>query len=115
MGQAPDLLAGKSTALHQQCVGVLRALVRFITGLSNSRMCRDVSFRSVSHDAQSCRRLSTKCSCSLVTTTIADIYFVHQRGLRLAMWGLCLSVGVGGGSIISGYIIQGVGKRDMPL
>ncbi|KAF4629521.1 hypothetical protein G7Y89_g8624 [Cudoniella acicularis] len=28
----------------------------------------------------------------LVTTTIADIYFVHQRGLRLAMWGLCLSV-----------------------
>lgn len=47
-------------------------------------------------------------SSSLVTTTIADIYFVHQRGLRLAMWGLCLSVGVGGGSIISGYIIEGM-------
>ncbi|KAK5164681.1 uncharacterized protein LTR77_009887 [Saxophila tyrrhenica] len=45
----------------------------------------------------------------LVTTTIADLYFVHQRGLRLAMWGLCLSVGVGGGSIISGYIIQDLG------
>ncbi|KAK3679515.1 hypothetical protein LTR78_001076 [Recurvomyces mirabilis] len=45
----------------------------------------------------------------LVTTTIADIYFVHQRGLRLAMWGLCLSVGVGGGGIISGYIIQDLG------
>ena len=42
----------------------------------------------------------------LVTTTIADMYFVHERGLRLAMWGLCLSVGVGGGTIISGYIIQ---------
>ena len=40
----------------------------------------------------------------LVTTTIADIYFVHQRGLRLAMWGLCLSVGVGGGAIISGML-----------
>jgi hypothetical protein len=24
------------------------------------------------------------------------------------MWGLCLSVGVGGGAIISGYIIEGV-------
>lgn len=45
----------------------------------------------------------------LVTTTIADMYFVHQRGLRLAMWGLCLSVGVGGGTIISGYIIQRLG------
>ncbi|KAH8894459.1 MFS general substrate transporter [Thozetella sp. PMI_491] len=45
----------------------------------------------------------------LVTTTIADLYFVHERGLRLAMWGLCLSVGVGGGVIISGYIIEDAG------
>lgn len=45
----------------------------------------------------------------LVTTTIADLYFVHQRGVRLAAWGLCLSVGVGGGIIISGYIIQDLG------
>ncbi|KAI2615331.1 MFS general substrate transporter [Hypoxylon sp. NC1633] len=45
----------------------------------------------------------------LVTTTIADLYFVHQRGVRLAAWGLCLSVGVGGGSIISGYIIEDLG------
>lgn len=42
----------------------------------------------------------------LVTAVIGDIYFVHERGLRLAVWGLCLSVGVGGGSCISGYIIQ---------
>ncbi|KAF3055103.1 Protein HOL1 [Daldinia childiae] len=45
----------------------------------------------------------------LVTTTIADIYFVHQRGVRLAAWGLCLSIGVGGGTIISGYIIKDLG------
>ncbi|KAH8817403.1 major facilitator superfamily domain-containing protein [Xylogone sp. PMI_703] len=45
----------------------------------------------------------------LVTSTIADIYFVHQRGVRLAAWGLCLSIGVGGGSVISGYIIQDLG------
>ncbi|OTA99016.1 hypothetical protein M426DRAFT_16868 [Hypoxylon sp. CI-4A] len=45
----------------------------------------------------------------LVSTTIADIYFVHQRGVRLAAWGLCLSIGVGGGTIISGYIIQDLG------
>lgn len=42
----------------------------------------------------------------LVTAVIADIYHVHERGLRLAVWGFCLSVGVGGGSCISGYIIQ---------
>ena len=29
--------------------------------------------------------------------------------MRLALWGLCLSVGVGGGTIISGYIIQNLG------
>lgn len=42
----------------------------------------------------------------LTTAVIGDIYFVHERGLRLAFWGLCLSVGVGGGSCISGYIIE---------
>ncbi|KAF2734535.1 serine/threonine kinase 16 [Polyplosphaeria fusca] len=45
----------------------------------------------------------------LTTAIIADIYYVHERGLRLAIWGLCLSVGVGGGSCISGYIIQNLG------
>ncbi|CRG91781.1 Transient receptor potential cation channel subfamily M member 4 [Talaromyces islandicus] len=45
----------------------------------------------------------------LVTSTIADLYFVHQRGVRLAAWGLCLSIGVGGGTIISGYIISNLG------
>lgn len=42
----------------------------------------------------------------LTTAIIGDMYFVHERGLRLAFWGLCLSIGVGGASIISGYIIQ---------
>lgn len=42
----------------------------------------------------------------LTTAIIGDIYYVHERGLRLAFWGLCLSVGVGGGSCISGYIID---------
>ncbi|KAF2636832.1 serine/threonine kinase 16 [Massarina eburnea CBS 473.64] len=45
----------------------------------------------------------------LTTAVIGDIYFVHERGLRLAFWGLCLSVGVGGGSCISGYIIENLG------
>ncbi|KAK5442626.1 hypothetical protein LTS15_011050 [Exophiala xenobiotica] len=49
----------------------------------------------------------------LTTAIIGDIYFVHERGIRLAFWGLCLSVGVGGASIISGYIIQ-VGFRWYP-
>ncbi|KAF2188702.1 serine/threonine kinase 16 [Zopfia rhizophila CBS 207.26] len=45
----------------------------------------------------------------LTTALIGDIYFVHERGVRLAFWGLCLSVGVGGGSCISGYVIQNLG------
>jgi MFS family permease len=45
----------------------------------------------------------------LTTAIIGDIYFVHERGLRLAFWGLCLSIGVGGGSCISGYIIEDIG------
>lgn len=48
----------------------------------------------------------------LVTAIIGDIYFVHERGLRLAFWGLCLSIGVGGGSCISGYIIE---VRHLPF
>jgi len=55
----------------------------------------------------------------LVATTIADMYFVHERGLRLAMWGLCLSVGVGGGTIISGCksrpLQLSLKARDLPL
>ncbi|KAF2203835.1 serine/threonine kinase 16 [Delitschia confertaspora ATCC 74209] len=45
----------------------------------------------------------------LTTAIIGDIYFVHERGLRLAVWGFCLTVGVGGGSCISGYIIEDLG------
>ncbi|KAF9734281.1 hypothetical protein PMIN03_006557 [Paraphaeosphaeria minitans] len=45
----------------------------------------------------------------LTTAIIGDIYYIHERGLRLAFWGLCLSVGVGGGSCISGYIIDSLG------
>ncbi|KAI1617435.1 serine/threonine kinase 16 [Exophiala viscosa] len=45
----------------------------------------------------------------LTTAIIGDLYFVHERGLRLAFWGLCLSVGVGGASCVSGYIIQDIG------
>lgn len=49
----------------------------------------------------------------LTTAIIGDIYFVHERGLRLAFWGLCLSIGVGGGSCISGYIIQVGGVNQL--
>jgi MFS family permease len=45
----------------------------------------------------------------LVTATITDIYYVHQRGLRLAAWGVSLSVGVGASGIISGYVIEDLG------
>lgn len=42
----------------------------------------------------------------LVQCTIGDLYFVHQRATRIAVWNLFLLCGISGGSLISGYIIQ---------
>jgi len=42
----------------------------------------------------------------LVQCTIADMYFVHQRATRIALWNLFLLCGIAGGSLVSGYIIQ---------
>ncbi|OAA56210.1 Major facilitator superfamily domain, general substrate transporter [Niveomyces insectorum RCEF 264] len=45
----------------------------------------------------------------LVQCTIADMYFVHQRATRIAVWNMFLLCGISGGSLISGYIIQNQG------
>lgn len=45
----------------------------------------------------------------LVQCTIGDMYFIHQRGTRIAFWNLCLIAGVSLGSLIAGYIIQNLG------
>jgi MFS family permease len=45
----------------------------------------------------------------LVQATIADLYFVHQRATRLAVWNLFLLGGIAGASFISGYIIENLG------
>jgi len=42
----------------------------------------------------------------LVQCTIADMYFVHQRATRIAIWNMFLLCGISGGSLISGYIIE---------
>ncbi|KAL1981063.1 hypothetical protein VTN96DRAFT_3128 [Rasamsonia emersonii] len=47
----------------------------------------------------------------LVLATIKDLYFVHERGTRIAAWNLFLMCGIAGGSFISGYIIQNLGFR----
>lgn len=31
---------------------------------------------------------------TLVTSTVSDMYFVHQRGARIAVWGCFLASGV---------------------
>lgn len=46
---------------------------------------------------------------TLVTPTIADIFFVHQRGSRLAIWHMMIGGGVGLGHVISGFIIKYLG------
>ncbi|KAF3406545.1 hypothetical protein DPV78_000335 [Talaromyces pinophilus] len=47
----------------------------------------------------------------LVLATIKDIYYVHERGTRIAVWSLFLMCGIAGGALISGYIIENLGFR----
>ena len=47
----------------------------------------------------------------LVQCTIGDLYFVHERATRIAVWNLFLLTGIAGGALVSGYIIQYAGYR----
>ncbi|KAF2791604.1 MFS general substrate transporter [Melanomma pulvis-pyrius CBS 109.77] len=47
----------------------------------------------------------------LVQATIGDMYFVHQRATRIAVWNLFLLCGISGASFISGYIIEDLGYK----
>ncbi|KAF3769321.1 hypothetical protein M406DRAFT_75803 [Cryphonectria parasitica EP155] len=47
----------------------------------------------------------------LVQCTIGDLYFVHERATRIAVWNLFLLTGIAGGALISGYIIELDGYR----
>jgi MFS family permease len=45
----------------------------------------------------------------LVQATISDLYFVHERATRIAVWNLFLLCGICGAGFISGYIIENLG------
>jgi MFS family permease len=45
---------------------------------------------------------------TLVTSTVSDMYFVHQRGTRISIWGCMLASGVLLGQTIAGAIIQNI-------
>ena len=47
----------------------------------------------------------------LTQCTIGDMYFVHERATRLAIWQLFLLTGISGGAMIAGPIIQYQGYR----
>ncbi|KAK3348805.1 major facilitator superfamily domain-containing protein [Lasiosphaeria hispida] len=47
----------------------------------------------------------------LVQCTIGDLYFVHERATRIAVWNLFLLTGISGGALIAGYIIERDGYR----
>ncbi|KAH7906864.1 major facilitator superfamily domain-containing protein [Hygrophoropsis aurantiaca] len=47
----------------------------------------------------------------LVEATIADIFFVHERGTWIAVWSFALLGGICGVSIVNGYLIQDVSWR----
>lgn len=42
----------------------------------------------------------------MVQCTIGDLYFVHERATRIAVWNLFLLTGIAGGALVSGYIIE---------
>ncbi|KAJ9298329.1 hypothetical protein DTO271G3_3934 [Paecilomyces variotii] len=46
---------------------------------------------------------------TLVTSTVSDIFFVHERGQKIAIWGVMIASGVLLGQVISGYIIESLG------
>ena len=47
----------------------------------------------------------------LVQATISDLYFVHERATRLAVWNVFLLCGIAGAGFISGYIIEDLGYK----
>ena len=47
----------------------------------------------------------------LVQCTIGDLYFVHERATRIAVWNLFLLTGISGGALVAGYIIELDGYR----
>lgn len=47
----------------------------------------------------------------LVQCTIGDLYFVHERATRIAVWNLFLLTGISGGALIAGYIIEREGYQ----
>ena len=47
----------------------------------------------------------------LVQATISDLYFVHERGTRIAVWNLFLLCGICGAGFVSGYIIENLGYK----
>ncbi|KAI2605624.1 hypothetical protein GGR54DRAFT_644256 [Hypoxylon sp. NC1633] len=46
---------------------------------------------------------------TLVTSTVSDLFYVHQKGLRFSLWDVMLATGVLLGQIISGFIIESLG------
>ena len=47
----------------------------------------------------------------LVQCSIGDLFFVHERATRIAVWNLFLLTGISGGALIAGYIIELDGYR----
>jgi len=43
---------------------------------------------------------------ALVTATIGDLYFVHQRGLRITIWGFAIIGGISIAPIVNGYVVS---------
>lgn len=48
---------------------------------------------------------------TLVQCVVGDVYYVHERATRIAVWNLFLLAGLNGGAVVAGYVIEAAGFR----
>ncbi|KAH8927395.1 MFS general substrate transporter [Atractiella rhizophila] len=82
-------------------VFILGALMLFFFSIWSGVAKNNTSF-TVSRALQGCGMAPYE---ALATATIGDLYFVHQRGLRITIWGFAIIGGISLAPIINGKVI----------
>ncbi|KAH8116719.1 MFS general substrate transporter [Phellopilus nigrolimitatus] len=92
-GRRPVLLLGNLFLLVSS---ILSAVAKDVGSLTTGRIIGGIGMAPIE---------------SLVSATIADIFFVHERGTWIAVWSFALLSGVCGVSIVNGYLIENASWR----
>ncbi|GAD97752.1 conserved hypothetical protein [Paecilomyces variotii No. 5] len=104
-GSATFFTAASATVWGKRPVFVISAFILLITnvwGFFSTNFVSLVTMRII-------QGLASAPLETLVTSTVSDIFFVHERGQKIAIWGVMIASGVLLGQVISGYIIESLG------